>query len=169
MTRLVLELYHSVVNGMADELVHLAVRVTRDRHLAEDACQEAYAELYKAVTRRSDILNHREWLRRVVVNKALAVARTRAGPDGSARLSLDAQGSPPPEETDDSITSDTDRIDLEEALKHLPPEQQEALALRVFHGLSCRDIAERLECSERTVQRRISAAVVRLHRTLGGE
>ena len=55
--------------------------------------------------------------------------------------------------------------ELTAAMKLLPADEREALALACFAGLSYRVIANVLEVSESTVKRRIRSALDRLRQT----
>lgn len=52
------------------------------------------------------------------------------------------------------------------ALDRLPPDQKEVVELGYFHGLSCREIAERCQIPVGTVKSRLSAALEKLRRQL---
>lgn len=56
---------------------------------------------------------------------------------------------------------------LKRALAHLPPRQRAALCLRLDEGLSLREIAETMGCSEGTVKSQLSRAAERLRILLG--
>jgi RNA polymerase sigma-70 factor (ECF subfamily) len=68
-----------------------------------------------------------------------------------------------------------DPVDLErwcqfhEEVEKLPAEDREVVGLIFYHGWQQAEVAELLQITERTVRRRWSAAMVRLHRLLGPE
>jgi len=81
--------FNETVATTHEPMLQLAASITRDPHLARDACQEAYLEFFLALNRRKAIANRGAWLRRVVINKALAVARRRKAGVGAPLDALD--------------------------------------------------------------------------------
>ena len=85
-----------------------------------------------------------------------------AGPDGS-----DSDVSAP-----DPPVAEEDADDLEkwcafhEAVERLPVEQREVVGLIYYHGWTQAEAAEHLHLSKRSVQRRWSAAMLKLHELL---
>ncbi|MBI1917491.1 MAG: sigma-70 family RNA polymerase sigma factor [Planctomycetes bacterium] len=71
----------------------------------------------------------------------------------------------PPDVTDDPADLDRWRAFHEEVAK-LPEEEREVVDLLFYHGWTQAEVAELLEVSPRTVQRRWGAALVKLHRIL---
>ncbi len=159
------DLFHQILNSRHYAMARLARRITHDHHLAEDACQGAYLELHRALLRGAQISNYQAWLRSVVANKArAAVSACRApGDDTPALIDTLADSPPGPEPLLDSA----ERLDLQDAINHLPSDQRESFVLRALRGLSCRDTAAAVGCSEREVRRRLRGAVKALLHRLG--
>jgi len=163
--RTILELFNSIVDGMEHDLMRRALGITHDRQLAEDACQEGYLELYRALDKAAPINDYRAWLRRVVATKALAARSARRPPGEDTPLLLDSID----EQSVRTATGSTDPgagLDLQETLARLPTDQQTVVSLRLVRGLSCREIAAMLKCSERTVQRWLEKAIAELRQEL---
>jgi len=146
-------------------MMGLAMGITGDRQSAEDACQEAYLELHRALRAAKPISNHSGWLRTVVLRKAIEQAEQRAKRPLS-RTSAALAGLAQPGNGESSALED--RMDLEDALARLPAEQRIAFGLKFLHGLSYREIAAVLQCSLDTVCTRIRKAHRTLHERLGG-
>lgn len=158
MRQATLELFNSLVSRMSDELTRLALRITRDHQLAQDACQEACLELCRALRRNSDIASYEGWLRRVVTNKAIALVRTTAADPNGRAVPLNGIQEPCSRPNDPTIDP-AEHLDLEDALRQLPVDHREAATLRLLRGLPCRDIASQLDCAESTVRLRVQQAV----------
>jgi RNA polymerase sigma-70 factor (ECF subfamily) len=104
----------------------------------------------------------------------LDLARHFLGPQGlgTHHLSLAPvpEGEPnphdPPDATDDPADLDRWRAFHEEVAR-LPEEEREVVDLLFYHGWTQIEVAELLQVSPRTVQRRWGAALVKLHHILG--
>jgi RNA polymerase sigma-70 factor (ECF subfamily) len=121
-----------------------------DRQLAEDASQEAFA---RALSRWRRIESHpapAAW----VTTTALNVARRQL----RRRPTL-----PPP---DPGAEGGEDRIAVVEAIRGLPPRQQEAVALHYLLDLTVADTATAMGVDEGTVKTHLSRAREALARAL---
>lgn len=123
-------------------LVRLAVLVVDERPAAEDAVQEAFADLYRHWPLR-DNDKALGWLRTTVLNRCRSVLRRRR----TARLYT-----PPHEEPNASAESSAllgeDRLQVRQALQALPNRTREVLVLRYYLDLPFADIAQTLGISE---------------------
>ena len=150
-------LFNDLLESTSDAMGRLALSVTHDHQLAEDACQEAYFELYRALLKARPITDHHAWLRRVTINKALAQLAGRK-----------AAGAPRPLEalnglaatTTGGIDDPAQRAALADAIDQLPPDQHAGLWLKVIKGLSYQEIADALDCSKKTAWRRVQQGLL---------
>jgi RNA polymerase sigma-70 factor, ECF subfamily len=121
-----------------------------DRQLAEDATQEAFA---RALSRWSRLVTHpapAAWVTTTALNVARRQLRRR--PD-----------IPP---VDRVTAAGEDRVALVEAVRALPPRQQEAVALHYLLDLNVADTAVAMGVDEGTVKTHLSRARGALARTL---
>jgi len=158
-----LAVFETIRESTSVAMARLALSITRDEHLARDACQEAYLELYLALRRKRPIANHRAWLRKVVVSKALSSVRTKR-PSGAGVLSLEELDGFPLTRTD-HVVDPAERMALQEALDELPPNERKAVGLRVLEGFSYRAVADALGCSTETAWRWVQNALGALRRS----
>jgi RNA polymerase sigma factor (sigma-70 family) len=136
-----------------DPMIRLAYLTTASLPAAEDIVQDAFADLYRNLSRVDDPAR---WLHRVVVNRStswlrrLIVARRFAG-RGQHRLDH-----PPPDPHD---------IAVRQALARLRPRYRAAVFLRFYLDMSEVDIAEALGCKPGTVKSLLhrALAVLREH------
>jgi RNA polymerase sigma-70 factor, ECF subfamily len=149
-----------------DRLYSLALRITRDRDLAADAVQEAFATaLQRAAGFRGDS-SLGTWLHRIVYTKSIDLLRARgreaplADEDQSARGSEEDRvgGAPtwsrPPDEI---LLGAETREALERALSQITPMQRLVFELREVEGRDTDEVAGILDLPPGTVR-------VHLHR-----
>lgn len=135
----------------------LALHILRDRNLAEDAVQEAFAAVWRcAGTFRADRSRARAWLLTIVRRRAIDIVRKeevrRTEPcDGKERGStLGADG---------EVERDAAGATLRRALRTLPSGQRELLGLAYYGGYSQSEIANRLDQPLGTVKSRTVRAL----------
>jgi RNA polymerase sigma-70 factor (ECF subfamily) len=149
-----------------DRLWAVALRTLCDPEEAADALQEA---MISAFRRAGDFRGDSAvttWLHRIVVNASLdrlrrraAHAATSVGDEGALDI-LATQGRVPAT-TDPASVRDT-ALDVEAALRLIPPEQRAALVLVDMLGYSVADAAAVLEISAGTVKSRCARGRARL-------
>ena len=155
----------AVLETDGDRLYRLALRVTRDPGLAEDAVQEAFASALKAASSFRGEARLQTWLHRIVYTKAIDLLRRRArerplendAEEVSAedeRLGHAPAWARPPDEL---LASAETRAALEEAMGELTPLQRAVFELRELEGKDTTETADLLDISE-------GAARVHLHR-----
>lgn len=98
-------------------------------------------------------------MRGVLIDHVRRAGAIKRG-DGAAAIPLDAIDAPEP------VQSGEELLALDQALDHLEaisPRQREVVEMRYFAGLEFAEIAELLECSERTAKREWERARAFLH------
>jgi RNA polymerase sigma-70 factor (ECF subfamily) len=122
---------------------------------AMDLCQETFLKGYRSLDRLDDPARFGPWLYRIAHNEAISHLR-RARP--SEELGDPAAGGAgfqrmaPVEVT----------LAVEAALKRLPPEQREAVILKVYEGFKFDEIAAILDCPPSTVKSRVYTGLEQL-------
>ena len=145
-----------------DRLWAVALRVTCDPDDAADALQEA---MISAFRRAGDFRGESAvttWLHRIVVNASLDLLRRRSA--RSVGWSGDPDDLPVPEPRlgVDGTASTDSRLDVDAALRVLPPPQRAALVLVDMLGYSVADTAAILDISEGTVKSRCARGRAKL-------
>src|SRR5271154_4588666 len=144
-----------------DRLWAVALRTVCDPEEAADALQDAMVSAFR---RAGDFRGESAvttWLHRIVVNASLDRLRRRAvRPALSAgdELAFEALGA---QEGDPARATDT-RLDVDAALRILPPQQRAALVVVDMLGFSVADAAVILGISPGTVKSRCARARARL-------
>lgn len=125
----------------------LAFRMLADRHLMDDALQDAYLAAYRALPRFRGDSSFRTWLFRITHNACIDIIRTRRELDQMPDVGSDGF---------DEVTSL--RIDLAAALDRLPHTHRAVLLLVDLHGFDYGAAAEILDVPVGTVRSRLSRA-----------
>lgn len=145
-----------------DRLWAVALRVTCNPDDAADALQDA---MISAFRRAGDFRGESAvttWLHRIVVNAALDLLRRRSA--HSVGWSGDPDDLPvtEPWQAMDSAAVTETRLDIDTALRMLPPPQRAALVLVDMLGYPVADVAVILGTSEGTVKSRCARGRARL-------
>lgn len=148
----------------------LALRILRDRSLAEEAALDAYVQVWREADRYDPEKGSvSAWLFTLARTRAIDLLRSRARrADREQPLedALDVADIVPSPETSADTSRDAERV--RRALTRLPREQRRALLAAYFGGLTHREAAEALGEPLGTVKTRIRAGLEALRRELGG-
>ncbi len=166
-----------------DRLWAVALRTVCDPEDAADALQEAMISAFRRAADFRGDSAVTTWLHRIVVNAALDRLRRRrtgvvswpGGPDGLDAIASQAtRGGPaaaaggaaaglgPGTASPDAAEAVETRLDVDAALRTLPPEQRAALVLVDMLGYPVADVAQILGVSPGTVKSRCARGRARL-------
>lgn len=164
----------SVLQTDGDRLYRLALRVTRDPGLAEDAVQEAFTSALQNMEAFRGEARLATWLHRIVYTKAVDLLRKRRreepldedtaelGPDDD-RLAHSPSWSRPP---DALLASAEAGQAIDEALAALTPLQRAIFELREEEGRTTDETAEALGLRPGAVRVHLHRARLRLRAAL---
>ena len=155
--------YETLVRGHQAVAFRTAFTITGDAAEAEDAAQEAFVKVYRALGRFRSGAPFRPWLLTVVANEARnrrRAAGRRAGLTLRAAEHGSPQAAPPSPET--SVVAEERRAELLGAIGGLREEDREVISLRYFLELSEAEAASVMGCARGTVKSRLSRAIGRL-------
>lgn len=141
-------------------LLGLAMRIVRDRREAEDLLHDVFLEAWRSAKdfdpNRGRV---RTWLAIRMRSRALDLQK-------SARVSRNAGDAGLDVLVDDHEGASPDHARVRAALAELGPDQRRVLELAYFEGLSCTEIATRVDIPVGTVKSRIAAGLDRLRNGL---
>jgi RNA polymerase sigma factor (sigma-70 family) len=142
----------------------LALRIVRDRTLAEDVVQEGFLAVWRSAgTFRAEHGKPSTWILTLVHRRAVDLVRReerrRADP-------IDELAQPAGEATDEEAWLRAQRQVVQEALRKLPPDQREAIELAYYGGFTQSELAERLGQPLGTIKSRMFTGLRRLRELL---
>lgn len=142
-------------------MLGIAIRIVRDRREAEDLLHDVFLEAWRSAKdfdpKRGRV---RTWLsirmrsRALDLQKSARVSRN-AGDDGIDAIKDDAD-----------LASAPDLARVRAVLGELPADQREVIELAYFQGLSCSEIADKVDIPIGTVKSRVAAALGKLRAAL---
>ena len=144
----------------------LALRVLRDRALAEDAVQDAFLTVWRsAASFMPERSRARTWILTLTHRRAVDIVR-REERRRTEQL-------PPAAEADGAVEDDAwltlERERVQTALRRLPDAQRETIELAYFGGLTQQEIAERTGVPLGTVKGRVRLGLASMRRLLEGQ
>lgn len=155
--------------GAMDEMVKLYYqtifayfyRNTGDYHRSCDLTQEVFIKAISAISAYKNNGKFKAWL--------FAIASNHLRNDWRYRK-IHPQEELEEDTIDASKTSgETQKVELEEALGNLPPEQREAVVLKYYHGLKITEIAKVTGVKDATIKSRLKYGLEKLRKLLGDE
>ena len=145
----------------AAALYRYALALTCSREDAEDAVQDAFATLARRPRLLEGAASARAYLLVAVRNAAYTLLRGRRRRGAlEEALSLEIPGTP------DVGRQAVEGVVMRQAFLALPREQREVLALKLFEGMTFREIAATVGASQNTVASRYRYAIDHLRRAL---
>lgn len=139
---------------------YLALKITNCDADAQDAAQESFITIQKAIKDLREIKTFRKWMAQIVVSKCNKIFRKNK----YTILDPDIANTLPIEEKRDYMTGENyvrgkQRKDvLVKLMQELTPNQREVLTLMYFEQLSIKEIADVLSIPDGTVKSRLVSA-----------
>jgi RNA polymerase sigma-70 factor (ECF subfamily) len=149
--------YAALYDRMGRSMLRVATVMLRGSAEAEDAVQDVFVEIARQPDRLKHVLNLDAYVFAMLRNNV--TRRLRARQSELRHLKQLAQPSGADEPRSASL-------DLDEALKALPDDQREVIALKVDGGLTFAEVAEILNVSPNTAASRYRYALEKLRRSL---
>lgn len=138
--------FAAIVAEHGPDVLRIAMVITADRLLAEDAAQNTWQKVWRRLDTVRDFQSLRPWLLRVAANEAKQlVRRNRRHPTDALDAANSVVGAHDP----------YDDVDLRIALKPLSPDERELLARRYALGFNAEEIGEQLGISAEGVRSRL--------------
>jgi RNA polymerase sigma-70 factor (ECF subfamily) len=138
----------------------LALRVLRDRALAEDAVQEAFLAVWRSAARFVPERGRAQsWILTLVHRRAVDLLRREAV---RPTVPLDDAERPGGETADEATWLRYERERVQEALRTLPDQQRELIELAYYGGFTQSQLADRVGVPLGTVKSRMFTGLSRL-------
>lgn len=154
--------YASLHQAVAPGLYRLAYSILLHQQDAEDAVQEAMVYAFRQLRHYQPERGAlRTWLYTITISRCRNARRRKWLPTVRLAnlLNLGLEPAEPEDHTPEAAVARMGVRDaLEKALATLSPRLREAIALRYGHGLTYREMAEVLDCPQKTAESRIRLA-----------
>jgi len=150
-----------------DELLRTAYLLLKDRHAAEEAVMDTFAQAHAKIAQLREPDKLKGWLLRIVVNRCRMKMRTwswrRLIPFASIEALPEEEHAPDPEAL---YLAEARNERLSDAILALDYKYREVITLHYYSGLKVAEIAVQLGCNENTVKARLSRGRLKLKRRL---
>lgn len=161
------ELYEHYASG----IYRLCYNLLLNREDAEDITQETFVYAFKNLHRYdSKRASLKTWLYTIAVSRCRNTYRRKQLPLVNLTQAFQATIAAPNAEHPEAKMAERAAQDaLRHALASLSPQLREAVVLRYGHGLTYREIAEVMDCPNKTAESRVRLAHERLRGLLQGD
>jgi len=144
----------------------VALGILRDEDQAADVSQDAFLKAFRGLERFRGDASFKTWLLAITANEAKGALRKRSR---RGEMSLDAAaplaaGEDSPEEQLQN-SQETERVKA--LLQELPEKQRLAVTLRIFEGMSFKEVGAAIGSSEGAARVNYHHGIRRLRETLG--
>jgi len=149
-------------------LFRYMVRHLRQQSLAEECFQDVWSRLIAARERYRPDARFTTWLYQIASNRLTDHWRAQARHGGFVQDGAErAEREPDPSTPDRELSEFEQRRQLQLALEELPPDQREAVLLRLDQELGLEEIAQITGVGRETVKSRLRYAMDKLRARLG--
>jgi RNA polymerase sigma-70 factor (ECF subfamily) len=163
------EAFGQLIDRHASVIINLAYRMVGNRAEAEDLAQEAFLTAFKALaTFRADS-KFSTWLYRIASNKCKDWLRAKRPGMGQQDVDIDEvlDIHVAEEQTPERLLSQQQvALELEQAIRRLPPLYREAFVLKHVEGMSYEEMEEILGVNSDTLKMRVYKGRLQLSREL---
>jgi RNA polymerase sigma-70 factor (ECF subfamily) len=144
----------------------VALGVLRDEDGAADATQDSFLKAFRALGSFRGDASFKTWLLTIVMNEARGLLRKRGR---RKEMDLEAAGplASPVESAEDALQNAQEADQIRAILDELPEKQRQAVTLRVFEGLSFREVGALIGSSEGAARVNYHHGIRRIREMLG--
>ena len=144
----------------------IAYGFTRDADNAMEITQDTFLKVHERLGGWRGEGDVKNWIARIAANEAMNFNRSARRKDAGGLYPVLPESVEPTQHAT-LVRREAERA-LHSCLASLPPRQRLAVVLRYFQGLSAREIAAVLECSEETARNTLLRSLRRLRIALAG-
>ena len=150
------------------QMYGLALRITRDAAIAQDAVQEAFVGIWRnAASYQSGRASVRTWILSITHHRSIDLVRRRRNTAPLPEDDAPGAAFTTPDVWPD-VARSLDAASVRGALGTLPEAQRQTIELAYFDGLTQTEIADRTGTPLGTVKSRVRLGLIQLRRELEG-
>ena len=138
-----------VYNAYKNMMLGAALRILKNREEAEDIVQDCFIKAFEKIHHLKEDANLGGWLKRIVINKSLDIARSKYNFIITDELEILENE---PEDVEDEISISTTVIDIKNCIYKLKDKYSTVLSLYLIEDYNHREIGELLNIKESTVR-----------------
>lgn len=158
--------FEELVELYRERIYRVAWRILRDDESAEDAAQEAFIKVYRHIANFQERSSLYTWMYRITVNIALNKLKRdrfrRMVPLGD----MIREDTRPRSDPARAAMSSEVAARVDEAVRSLPDKQRTVFTLKFYEGMSHKQIAQVVGCSEGTSKANYFHAIRKLRKLL---
>ena len=150
--------FEDLVNRHRMAVYRLARSITGNHHDADDAAQETFLRVYRALGSFDPSRSFKPWLKRIAYNTSLNTVRaSKSRARGFVDGALPEVADPSPRQLE-IMEANQNATSVDHAVQTLPSDLRATLLLRAVEGMSYKDIAMTMGVKIGTVMSRLSRA-----------
>jgi RNA polymerase sigma-70 factor (ECF subfamily) len=162
-----LEAFDAIMSRYEGRLLRYLTGMVGDIEVARELCQDTFLAAYQALPKLRGELHLSAWLHTIAMNRARSHHRRKKF---KVFVSIEDHDLPAPSVDLQASIADSDLV--RRTLARMPRQYAEALLLQLAGGLSCKEMAGALHCSESAIKVRLMRArdsFRRLYEEEGGQ
>ena len=144
----------------------VALGILKDEDAASDAAQDAFIKAIRGLDRFRGEASFRTWLLSIAANEARGLLR-KAGRRREIELDMAGAVAVSREAAEDTLEAAQETDRLKAFLEELPEKQRQAVTLRIFEGLSFREVGALIGSSEGAARVNYHHGIRRIREMLG--
>jgi RNA polymerase sigma-70 factor (ECF subfamily) len=143
-----------------NEISYYLLRLTGDKHVANDLTQETYVKVLEA-SKKSDIVMQKAFFYKIAKNLVIDKVRKDKILTKTA-YEEDKHSIPDKDGTEEIIANEVRQEKLKECIQNLPLRNKKAFVLHYYKGYTRKEIAHIMEISTNAVEKNITRAVLKI-------
>ena len=145
--------FNGIVESYQQPIVRYLYRLTGDIDVAQDLAQDTFVNAYKSIVKTKAELSLKAWLYRIATNSARQYHRRKRLISFIPFSKSDGADIVSPHQSMERVDQ---RLDIDDALLHVPQDQRVCIVLHYVEGLHYKEIGDILGISEEAVRKRVA-------------
>jgi RNA polymerase sigma-70 factor (ECF subfamily) len=144
----------------------VALGILRDEDQAADVTQDAFLKAFRGLGRFRGDASFKTWLLTIAANEAKGLLRKRSRRKETS-LEVAAPVASPDKSPEETVQADQEKKKVMSILEQLPEKQRLAVTLRIFEGMSFKEVGAAIGSSEGSARVNYHHGIRRLREMMG--